>query len=395
VLSGRSPAGFGRPVVARSWSRVLALGLDPNRVNPRSPVPGTVLHQRLRDRGISAAIGVADRAFAGTDRSGRCVVSLADRDGVIVWRTGAGGLLGRAADAGFREGSTWTESTAGTNAIGVALADETRVRIVGAEHYEACQIGWYCSAAPIRDPRTGRLLAVLNVSGPAPAMHPMAGALVQTAADLVEARLHRDHRRHLDRLRAAHAPRPAEGGFLLVDDHGWVAHDPALRPLRRIPPPRPQLAVDIPGWGRCLPERVEGGWVIRRERGVTPPPEVVLRLDGPRPGVEVPEGAGTARIPLSPRHAEILVLLRVAGAAGLDTAALSDGLYGDAGHAVAVRAEVTRLRRALGVLGTRIGSRPYRLRDLRLTITAGAGRRWQDCAFVRGSTAPGLARARR
>jgi hypothetical protein len=152
--------------------------------------------------------------------------------------------------------------------------------------------------------------------------------------------------------------------------------------------------MDVPGWGRCLPERVDGGWVIRRERGVVPSPGVVLRLDGPRPGIETVGGAGTARIPLSPRHAEILVLLRLAGAAGLDTVALSDGLYGDAGHAVAVRAEVTRLRRALGVLGTRIGSRPYRLRDLRLTITAGAGQRCQDCAFVRGSTAPGLARAR-
>ena len=47
-----------------------------------------------------------------------------------------------------------------------------------------------------------------------------------------------------------------------------------------------------------------------------------------------------------------------AGAAGLDAFALSAAVYGDDHHAVAVRAEVSRLRRRLGGV---LLARPYRI----------------------------------
>ncbi len=47
-----------------------------------------------------------------------------------------------------------------------------------------------------------------------------------------------------------------------------------------------------------------------------------------------------------------------AGAAGLDAFALSTAVYGDDHHAVAVRAEVSRLRRRLGGI---LLARPYRI----------------------------------
>jgi hypothetical protein len=47
-----------------------------------------------------------------------------------------------------------------------------------------------------------------------------------------------------------------------------------------------------------------------------------------------------------------------AGPAGLDASALSSAVFGDDKHAVAVRAEVSRLRRRLGGI---VLARPYRI----------------------------------
>jgi hypothetical protein len=55
---------------------------------------------------------------------------------------------------------------------------------------------------------------------------------------------------------------------------------------------------------------------------------------------------------------EVLLLLAGAGRAGLDAAALSRALYGHVGSLVTIRAEVSRLRKAVGGL---VLTRPYRL----------------------------------
>ena len=46
---------------------------------------------------------------------------------------------------------------------------------------------WTCAGAPITDPRDGRLLGVVNVSGPLDTMHPATLAWVDSVAKLAEA----------------------------------------------------------------------------------------------------------------------------------------------------------------------------------------------------------------
>jgi DNA-binding response OmpR family regulator len=86
---------------------------------------------------------------------------------------------------------------------------------------------------------------------------------------------------------------------------------------------------------------------------------VTLDLTGP-PVLRVGGGAEPWRAPLTRRHAEILTRLHAAGPAGLSAHRLSRELYGDEDHVVTVRAEVSRLRRAIGALVT---TNPYRLAD--------------------------------
>ena len=67
------------------------------------------------------------------------------------------------------------------------------------------------------------------------------------------------------------------------------------------------------------------------------------------------------------RHADVLVLLQRAGRPGMTAAQLSTALFGDEEHCVTVRAEVSRLRRAIGGLVT---TNPYRLADgVTLSVT--------------------------
>ena len=112
----------------------------------------------------------------------------------------------------------------------------------------------------------------------------------------------------------------------------------------------------VPGIGSCLPEPVPGGWLLRPDEPGGP---IRLRLDlGSRPPHAVVEGSTVWRYPLTPRHAQLLALLMRAGPAGLDAFALSAAVFGDDQHAVAVRAEVSRLRRKLGGI---LLARPYRI----------------------------------
>jgi hypothetical protein len=291
---------------------------------------------------------------------------ITDADGVILWREGSARVLLRADSLGFTEGAVWTEQQVGTNAIGTALAESAPVQLFSAEHFEQTQHPWYCTAAPIHDPRTGALLGVVDVSGPALTLHPAIGALVESAVRLAEAQLWRRHEERLERLRrsAQHVLATVRGPVLVVDDHGWVAHHAGIAAHERITAPRPDVPVAVPGMGLCLPERLTNGWLIR------PRPQdhrVTARLDlRGEPVLDLLSDGESWRTSLTRRHSEILVLLAQAGSRGLRAAELSQALYGDADHVVTVRAEVSRMRRVLGALVT---ANPYRLAaEVELTV---------------------------
>ena len=80
----------------------------------------------------------------------------------------------------------WTEDSAGTNAIGTALAIDHAVQIFSAEHFLSEQHAWWCSAAPIHDPATGALLGVVDISGPMRTAHPHSLGARQAAAEMAE-----------------------------------------------------------------------------------------------------------------------------------------------------------------------------------------------------------------
>src|SRR5207248_10425882 len=114
------------------------------------------------------------------------VVALADATGCILNLIGDRGVRRRLARTVFVPGSSLSEASAGTNAIGTALADGHLVQLMAAEHY--CD-GWQdftCTAAPIRHPVTSQVIGVLNVTGDYRLIRSHLTSLLATAALEVE-----------------------------------------------------------------------------------------------------------------------------------------------------------------------------------------------------------------
>jgi hypothetical protein len=346
VLGGGPAPVRPRAVVERSWSRVMRIGLDPDRANARDPLTREEVERRRRESPLHLVID----ELAGIIQNVALLV-VTDADGVILWRTGGPAVLRRADSLGFGEGAAWTESIVGTNAIGTALVEAAPVQLFSAEHFEQAQHAWYCSAHPIHDPRTGELLGIVDVSGPALTLHPAIEALVATGVRLAESQLWRHHAARLERLRRS--VEHLAGPVLVVDDHGWVAHNSGVAARDRIAAPRAGTTLAVPGLGLCLPERLAEGWIVRP---AGPAHGLDACLD--RAGVLSVAGDPPWRVPLTRRHAEILTRLHAAGPAGLSAGRLSRALYGDDAHVVTVRAEISRLRRVIGAL---VATNPYRL----------------------------------
>ena len=383
LLSGDRPPVDPRRLVARSWLRVQAQGVDPDRRDPPGPLDASQVEQRRTRSPLLQVLPALRAALTAVAEDARHVMVITDADGVLLWREGSTRVRHRADALGFTEGARWTEGAVGTNAIGTALAEDAPVQIFSAEHFVRTHHGWTCTACPVHDPRSGELLGVVDVSGPAETVHPTTVALVGTAVKLAEAGLWRRHEQRLDALRSVAVPVLASGSGpgLVVDDHGWVAAVRGLPHVDRVAAPTADGPVVVHGLGLCVPEPVPGGWLLR-PGGTDRVLRLTLELDA-RPPRAVVAGTNVWLHPLSTRHAEVLLLLARAGRTGMDAAALSTALYGHVGSLVTIRAEVSRLRKAIGGI---LLARPYRLAPEVEVVLPDL----ETSPFVAASTAPAV-----
>nr|BFD81958.1 hypothetical protein StreXyl84_13590 [Streptomyces sp. Xyl84] len=99
------------------------------------------------------------------------------------------------------------------------------VQVFASEHFVRSHTTWTCTGAPVTDPRDGRLIGVVDVSGPVKTVHPATPAWLDSVAKPAEARLRELHLSSLEHLRAVAAPVPARlgGRAAVVDRDGWTA----------------------------------------------------------------------------------------------------------------------------------------------------------------------------
>jgi GAF domain len=386
LLSGDRPPAAPRRLVARSWERVRAHGVDPDLGHPPGPLPAADVERRRVVSPLHRVLPELRAALTSVADDASHIMVVTDAEGRLLWREGSARVRRRADVLGFTEGADWSEGSVGSNAIGTALAEAAPVQMFAAEHFVRSHHVWTCTACPVHDPRTGELLGVVDVSGPAHTVHPTTVALVGTAVKLAEASLWRQHEGRLETLRGLAAPILSRlaGAGLVADEHGWVAAVTGMPSLERVAVPRADRPISVHGVGVFLAEPVPGGWLLRVEDTSRIRLTLDLDLDA-RPPRAVVDGSVRWVHPLSTRHAEVLVLLASAGAAGMDAGALSVALYGTRDHLVTVRAEMSRLRRSLGGL---LLARPYRIApEVEVSVPDPT-----TSALLHRSTAPGVRR---
>lgn len=362
-LAGERTPVAPRAEIGASWNRALRSGVDPEKSTHSVLLEPDEIEHRRRSSPLGEVMPLLGDALTAIADASQQIMVVTDVEGRVLWRQGNTGVLRRADDICLAEGAAWSEESTGTNAIGTAIAVRTPVQVHSAEHFVRSLHGWTCAAAPVRDPRDGRLMGIVDISGPASTFHPTTLALVGSVARLAESEIRTRHLESIDRLRSVAAPMLCRlgGRAMAVDPHGWLAAVTGMPPVDRLPLPKSlqQGRVWLPSLGMCRVEPLPGGWLVQVADGGTdsPPRRVVLDLSRPR-GLAVnvvsPVGAWTQR--LSPRHAELLFALAL-HREGRTASELAEDLFGDPTRTVTVRAEISRLRRHLAEV---LAHRPYR-----------------------------------
>ena len=403
------PEDVREPIV-ESWRRSFEAGIDPTG---HQLAPVVADHEETRmlwgEHPLGRTSGLIHACLAAIAEESDHLIVVTDAEGVLLMVEGTARLRTRAADhMNFTEGTLWSESGAGTNAIGTAIAADHAVQVFGPEHFNEVVQRWTCSAAPIHDPDTGLLLGVIDLTGDFSTVQPHSLAVATATAQAVEAALRLQMRDHDLRLRERYGHRvaAAPGTRALVTPTG--------RPITEMPrswQADGRLAIP-PGGGRLtLPSGdvaiaesagpAEEVFVVRAESRAprsSPRPLMRLSLLGRERALLDVDGRTTT---LRPRLAEILALL-CAHPEGRSAAVLCADLHGDGGSPGSVRVEVSRLRKLLGPL---IDTERYRLtcdvetdvRRVEGLLRAGAVREAAEAypgPLLPGSEAPAIVEAR-
>ncbi|MBS0022519.1 GAF domain-containing protein [Microbacterium paraoxydans] len=296
-----------RPLVRESWVRSWRGRVGPEGLPPLE-LHAAELDEYRRAHPLASAMDlIRALLLPGSAEDTGVVVAVGDQAGRLLWIEGDAQLRSLTDGMGFVAGANWSEAAVGTSAPGTALALGESVQIRGAEHYNRLVHPWSCSAAPVRDPETQRVLGVIDITGGPEVVTPQARLLVDATARAVESEL------LVARLRTrAEAPR-----------------------------------------SRPAPTRPRASATARARLHV---------LGRDRARLEVESAHEESVVELSARHAAILLMLAV-HRQGLSAERLCELVYGPDVSPDTLRPEMVRLRKVLERTAPDLvpESRPYRL----------------------------------
>jgi hypothetical protein len=342
-----------RGPIAASWRRSREAGVDPSgRLPAMSVVELTGAREMWDEHPLQRVSPLIEQCMAETLLDADNLLVISDADGMLLSIKGDTQLRNRAADEmNFVEGALWSEPSAGTNAIGTAMAAAHAVQVFAAEHFTEPVQRWTCSAAPVMDPDTGQMLGIIDLTGDLSVVNALSLAVVVATARAVEEQLRGQLHERDDRLRTRYAELlgPASAGAALVTGTGRILLDPGRRwtrvGLAAIPAGGGVLALASGLEAIAEPVAEDDVYVVRQNSRSSRPvrPRLQLRVLGHEPP-EVRLDGEVLR--LRPRHVEMLTILAL-HRGHLNAEIMCAELYGDDGHPASVRVEMSRLRRLL------------------------------------------------
>jgi sigma-54 dependent transcriptional regulator, acetoin dehydrogenase operon transcriptional activator AcoR len=173
-----------RDDISMSWRRSEQAGLDPQHLH--IPHIGDVDPEAVL---LRAARPVVDQLLNDLGTVQMSVVLGDNRAQVLDRRETSRMLTTSLESVELVPGAVFAEEEIGTNGIGSALAAGRSILVEGSEHFKDAFVGTACAGAPILDPKSGRILGVIDLTCEASNAHPLMLAMATRAARLIEQRL--------------------------------------------------------------------------------------------------------------------------------------------------------------------------------------------------------------
>ncbi|QBP39876.1 sigma-54-dependent Fis family transcriptional regulator [Paenisporosarcina antarctica] len=178
-----------RTLTHQSWERSLKYGILPTKDKaPLILTEDKIQEYKSTNSHYSIIKPLISELKEVAIDSGHLVV-FCNNTGEIVDLDGDTLLKRKAEKMNFMIGTSWLEPQMGTNAIGTALATGSPMQVFASEHFCQSVHNWVCSASPIRDPATNRILGVINLTGDWNGIHPHSLSTAMLIAQSIEGKL--------------------------------------------------------------------------------------------------------------------------------------------------------------------------------------------------------------
>ena len=226
---GEPSPGAVREEIVASWRRSIEHGVRLDALDvpcdPDAAADDTLTH---------AARPVADAIAGDLDGTGVGLL-LADGEACIIdRRVPDRGLLDNLDRMSLAPGFRYSEDSAGTNALAVALYQRGSAVVVGGEHFADRLTVVACAATPVTDPATGRVLGAVSLTSWLKDASPLMLPLVKRVGREIEQRL-ADERSGADRVlleQFLRARRRAKGPLIAVNDRTMYSNTAAAAIVR-------------------------------------------------------------------------------------------------------------------------------------------------------------------
>ncbi|MHA5053429.1 GAF domain-containing protein [Streptomyces sp. SD15] len=177
-----------RSVVADSWRRSARAGVVPDGT-ARVEITDDDLGSYRAEHPLAQVMPLFRELMGTFAADGEHLLAVCDAQSRLLWVEGDPATRRQAGRMNFVPGARWSETSVGTNAPGTAVAVDRPVQVFAAEHFIRRVQPWTCAAAPVHDPRTGRVLGAVDITGGDGLAHPHSLGFVQAVARAAESQL--------------------------------------------------------------------------------------------------------------------------------------------------------------------------------------------------------------
>jgi sigma-54 dependent transcriptional regulator, acetoin dehydrogenase operon transcriptional activator AcoR len=184
LIESRGLRGPPREEISMSWLRSKRAGLDPQHL--QIPYIGAIDPEALL---LRASRPVVDQLLHDLGTVSMCVMTSDNRGQVLDRRETNRTLAAHLESIDLLAGSDISEQSAGANGIGSALAEGKSILVEGSEHFRDAFMGTACAGAPILEPKSGRILGVIDLTCAVPDAHPLMLPMASQAAREIERHL--------------------------------------------------------------------------------------------------------------------------------------------------------------------------------------------------------------